>query len=238
MPLMNTRKRIQNQVLNNINPLHSDGFVVYPGAITVSDKLQEQLLKRCRKNARTIFNHHEDRNINDHKRQQCSLTRNTVKINEFLDQVEEMISENHPHLNSNNWVVIYSKAGCGDQASHCDYVPNNQLARIPDEVFPLALLVAIMPGTKIHIWKGSHRLAYLNRECLEEAEPVEKTTVYLNPGDVLVFRGDLVHAGAGYEDENVRVHTFLESPLYMRRRNSTFLVYKHGSDELREIITV
>lgn len=32
----------------------------------------------------------------------------------------------------------------------------------------------------------------------------------LNRGDVVVFRGDLVHAGAAYEELNHRVHCFLE----------------------------
>jgi hypothetical protein len=30
---------------------------------------------------------------------------------------------------------------------------------------------------------------------------------FLNPEDLLIFRGDLVHAGAGFDSLNVRIHT-------------------------------
>ena len=41
--------------------------------------------------------------------------------------------------------------------------------------------------------------------------------VPIAPGDVLLFRGDCWHAGAGYPKKNRRVHFYLSSPL--RRRN-------------------
>lgn len=38
------------------------------------------------------------------------------------------------------------------------------------------------------------------------------TRVWLNPGDLLVFRRDLVHAGCGYVEWNARLHIYLDPP--------------------------
>jgi hypothetical protein len=40
----------------------------------------------------------------------------------------------------------------------------------------------------------------------------------LKAGDALVFRGDLVHGGAAYEHDNVRVHGYLEPADFKRKK--------------------
>ena len=40
----------------------------------------------------------------------------------------------------------------------------------------------------------------------------------LQVGDVLVWRGDLVHAGAGYTAEHVRVHAYVDPPAHVYER--------------------
>jgi hypothetical protein len=49
--------------------------------------------------------------------------------------------------------------------------------------------------------------------------------VELELGDMLVWRGDLVHAGAGYDVEHVRVHAYIDTPdhIYRRPRGRTNL---------------
>ena len=47
-------------------------------------------------------------------------------------------------------------------------------------------------------------------------------TLTLNAGDLIIFRGDLSHAGAAYEEDNVRVHVYIDSPLYPREPGETF----------------
>ena len=37
-------------------------------------------------------------------------------------------------------------------------------------------------------------------------------------GDMLVWRGDLVHAGAGYAEEHVRVHAYVDPPSHIYQR--------------------
>ena len=40
--------------------------------------------------------------------------------------------------------------------------------------------------------------------------------ICLEPGDVLVFDGDVVHAGAAYRAPNTRVHVYLDVPSVKR----------------------
>ena len=60
----------------------------------------------------------------------------------------------------------------------------------------------------------------------EAAEAAEAPLlVELELGDMLVWRGDLVHAGAGYDVEHVRVHAYIDTPdhIYRRPRGRTNL---------------
>ena len=48
------------------------------------------------------------------------------------------------------------------------------------------------------------------------------TPLTLNPGDVLVMRGDTIHAGAGYVREHFgRLHCYLDNDAVRRTLNST-----------------
>ena len=44
----------------------------------------------------------------------------------------------------------------------------------------------------------------------------------LDPGDILVFDGDLEHAGAAYTDSNIRLHAYLDVSEYTRTPDSTY----------------
>jgi len=48
---------------------------------------------------------------------------------------------------------------------------------------------------------------------------------------MFIFRGDLVHAGAGYNDENIRLHVYLDSYLCPREPNRTYIISKHAPNE-------
>ena len=53
---------------------------------------------------------------------------------------------------------------------------------------------------------------------------------------MLIFRGDFVHAGSGYDTDNYRIHYYLDSPLVPRVANRTWLIDKSSHEELRRII--
>ena len=92
----------------------------------------------------------------------------------------------------------------GDQDRHVDEPPLF-MARFmagagrADADMPLSVLVALDAGAKLRVWPRGGGPPMLIR---------------LDLGEVLVFRGDLCHAGLGYRVENVRVHMYLYHPAY------------------------
>ena len=49
--------------------------------------------------------------------------------------------------------------------------------------------------------------------------------VQLEAGDILLFDGDVVHAGAAYAEKNTRLHVYLDLPgVAEHEANGTYLV--------------
>lgn len=98
----------------------------------------------------------------------------------------------------------------GQQPRHWD-VPDSEtgghlasLALAATDV-PLSVMVAIEPGAKLWIYPDG---------C--DSRDATALLVELEVGDVLVWRGDLVHAGAGYGVEHYRIHAYVDSPFFTR----------------------
>ena len=72
---------------------------------------------------------------------------------------------------------------------------------------PKGVIVALEHGTRLMV-----------RDCIREID----VSVWLAPGQVLVFDGDVVHGGAEYEYSNTRVHMYLEVPGITRRKGYTW----------------
>jgi ectoine hydroxylase-related dioxygenase (phytanoyl-CoA dioxygenase family) len=62
--------------------------------------------------------------------------------------------------------------------------------------------------------------------------------IEINKGDVLVFRADLVHAGSDYDEENIRLHLYLDSPYVKREPNKTWVIAEsyNTNEKLKDII--
>ena len=95
-------------------------------------------------------------------------------------------------------VSLHSLAGCEQQQFHTDY--DKHLVR-KAEAKPLGVLVALEDETSLVL---------------------QDRVVLLGAGDVLVFDGDLVHAGAAYEHGNTRLHLYLDVPCVHRAHNTTY----------------
>ena len=80
---------------------------------------------------------------------------------------------------------------------------------LPATDVPLSVMVAIEPGAKLWIYP-------------EGCDSSEDTALLVNleVGDVLVWRGDLVHAGAGYGVEHYRIHAYIDSPFFYREKGT------------------
>lgn len=89
----------------------------------------------------------------------------------------------------------------GDQAPHTDehrdrYDKWVRTHPHPSDA-PMSVMLAVMPGTRLRIL-ANDRWNILN----------------LKVGDVVVFRGDVLHNGLGYPTEHVRIHAYLYPPGY------------------------
>lgn len=99
-------------------------------------------------------------------------------------------------------VALYSSAGCEQQPWHVDFDPMCKKRKGEERVCIRDLRDSQKPkGVFWAIEEGSRLMV-----AGPDGESVE---VHLERGDVLIFDGDLVHAGAAYEKSNVRVHVYL-----------------------------
>lgn len=219
------------------DPLHTVGYKIFKAAVKIPESITQEAIQRSEK-AGYIFNHNESAR-NDHKRRQCTLSasNSSKRMKGFLGSLNQFISDNvSDSLKPSPWVVIHSKPGCQDQAAHCDYVPDSALAKVPNHQMPLAVLVSIMPGTCLNVWPNSIKLSTLSAKRVKKVKPIRCKVEKLNPGDMLVFRGDLAHAGSRYKNNNCRLHTFLDSDRVKRRPNRTWIVHTHGNKSIKNVI--
>ena len=96
------------------------------------------------------------------------------------------------------WRAIHSKAGCKEQRAHWDYPPDVVQrcgsGGLPARK-PASVIVALQDGAALIVFVGPRR---------------QRVPVVLYAGDVLVFEGDVEHAGAHYYMPNTRLHVYLD----------------------------
>jgi hypothetical protein len=206
------------------NEMESDGFLILPQFLNPKNLLK--ILEPYRKRTQYIFNGEE----NDHKRRQMSLSVDVIK--EFRDALLEL-----PFLTSAHcldyFVLLRSLPGCTRQLAHTDYIPDEELLTSTPETRPLLCVLALEDNTKLVVWPGSHKVIQGRGRSLA---PIEPRVVRLNAGDAIVFRADLVHAGAEYEEENIRVHCYIDSKAVQRNPNRTWIISKHADDLVQQKI--
>ncbi len=136
-----------------------------------------------------------------------------------------------PGRAAQDMVVLFSRAGCAAQTAHSDWPAGSldpRVAQLGDDGlfggFPAGCLLALEPDTALLVWPRS--------SCMVDppAPPadhyyatVPPTRVPLEPGDLLVFRADCVHAGAAYPGgSNVRLHAYADRRGIKRGKDETF----------------
>jgi hypothetical protein len=217
--------------------IHENGYQVIRGVLKVDERVLGSAQSACDKQAHVIFNHNEMNKRNDFKRRQRSLPLASQYMRQFDASVKKIIKESvNTDLIPTDPVIIHSRPGCQPQAAHCDYIPDETLKAVKDTQMPLAVLIALMPGTRLKVWPNSAHLALQEPDAIKKVKPIDCVEVALEPGDMLVFRGDFVHAGSGYEADNYRIHYYLDSPLVPRVANRTWLISESDNPELKRII--
>ena len=186
--------------------LHTHGFQVIPGLMTdcINDPLIAACKTRCHQDGEVIFNNVKlvGSRHNDKNRVQLAIDK-VVEAALFKSELTARLAPMFPRHTVDSMVVLMSKSMCKAQLEHTDYSPKT-LAGATDETMPLASLCALMDGTLFDVWPGAIRF--------DKTRSFNPMQIKLNKGDVLIFRGDLVHAGAAClgEMENVRIHAYLD----------------------------
>jgi hypothetical protein len=188
--------------------LHKHGFQVHAGLMKdhISDTLVELVKTRVLEDGVFIFNNHPDVNskANDKKRMQLNV--DFIKSREmtaFKKALIDHLTVLHPDHNVDSMVGLLSKIECASQLAHIDYTKeflSDVLSN--DHQIPLACLIALTDDTVFDVWPGAIRF--------DDSRKFKPMKVRLQAGDVLIFRGDLVHAGAGVEKANVRFHAYMD----------------------------
>jgi ectoine hydroxylase-related dioxygenase (phytanoyl-CoA dioxygenase family) len=166
-----------------------------------------------------IFNHDQfDRHdYNDNLRKQSGNLANQVTksatFSNFVTKMQALVHQNLPLLKCHDFVAIQSLPGCREQPMHRDYdISSSAFDNLTYSAYPCAAIIALQDGTRLPTWP-----------ILEDGSVV-RYVVELNEGDMLWFRGDLLHAGAEYEATNERIHVFLDSPRVKRTLNTTSII--------------
>lgn len=230
-----------NHAIDNerVYSLDVDGFEVIRGGFVVS----EDELKALKRHAMTmvpetdvIFNNAAaDDEANDKRRSQVEFKRfigTDVMMARMHERLNGMLLELYPSLKPNDMVILRSDPGCADQRSHTDYTWQDWRRRqqqgqtkrpkcsnkMVDAKVPLACVVAVMPSTYFDLWPGAINCF----DGVKDGRVFSHLRLVLNPGDLLIFRGDLVHAGAGFDLFNIRIHTYLDAMGVHRTKDTTF----------------
>lgn len=230
-------------VLEN-NDLHTQGFrvVKYEGGAAAIAKIQSSILMMMKRYHGYIADGEKDDDVpnyvsaifdnsvggaKDPNRLQMDLTTpanpSTIvadrlpggrsaatTIRDIISQLQRM----YPQLKPHDCSVLFSAAGGGIQAAHADY-PTKAFKSIRDENnVPLSVLIGLQNDTVIDLWPGAI-------EGGKHCEDVVPVRLHYNAGDMVIFRGDLTHAGAPFDHNNVRLHVYLDHPSVKRPSDHT-----------------
>ena len=202
--------------------LHIDGFEIISCGDVITGEIADELMDSGDTGS-IIFNKAKG---GDRKRSQTFIKNNKISksLRRWKRSIENALKHRYPNLIPNDMVVLKSVNGCEKQIAHCDYEQDLDFGMCPDDNIPLGCLICIMEGTTLDVWEKSHRLPCLGPKLTKNIDP--RTTIELEVGEMLVFRGDLVHAGSSYQSDNYRVHLFLDSGKVKRYKNRTWFMNK------------
>ena len=195
--------------------LHTDGYEIRKGWFPVSPEFIDTVNRRLAR-AGPIFNGAR----NDHRRRQATFPLKEAR------EFHEKLATAFPSHTVGGLVALESLPGCSRQAAHCDYVPTAELLASRDDDVPLLALLALEPHTYLDVWPASHRIIR-GAPTTRATAPALRKTLDLEPGDLVIFRGDLVHAGSAYDNRNIRLHAYLDSPAVPRVANRTWVIHQH-----------
>lgn len=223
-----------------LHDLHvTQGYVVLRGVLKefVNEEAVIAIRALADAEAERIFNggeaiREDEEDAGDGKRLQAPLEgvgRLQPLVREIRTAMRKKLLELFPEHRSRDFVALRSDEGCAEQPAHIDYLPKDFgvvvketetdiSGYISDERMPLACVLCLEEETTLDVWPwafGKH--FWDNRNSRFWFEKLE-----LSPGDMIIFRGDLVHGGSAYDVANLRLHCYLDHKDTKRTPNRTF----------------
>jgi hypothetical protein len=131
-----------------------------------------------------------------------NLDFDSIKIKElcvFKQTLINFLAVRHPDHNIVSMVAQLSKDGCAPQLAHTLCSPSDVFPN--DNHMPLGCLIALTETTMFDIWPRAIRF--------DGSDKIKPMTIKLSAGDVLMFRGDLVHASSSVTKANVKLFAHL-----------------------------
>ena len=217
----NPEADIERVVMEEV--LDQDGFQLYPKTFAISADLVEKLRHYAMNgNGEEVFNNAEAGDTsNDQRRSQIlfkSFMEENKELQELHDHLTMRVGSMFEKHSPQDMVILRSDPGCLPQRAHTDYTAA-AFRRVKGGNVPLACVIALMDDTYFDVWPGAIQCFNLPAG---DARVFHHRRLKLNAGDMLIFRGDLVHAGSAFSQFNIRLHMYLDIRGVRREPDTTF----------------
>jgi len=177
-----------------------EGFHVIPNFFP-NFSLAHVLKQRVRREASLgcIFNP-------DMKRKQIFFKDLSFHKEVLISEIMHRLSNVLPKREARDFVFLLSERNCKDQKKHADYNISEIQRKVEDDGvcggYPMGCILALEDNTYFNVWKGSINF--------DTSKHYAHERLCLKAGDLLLFRADLIHSGAAFVEDNLRVHCFLD----------------------------
>ena len=157
------------------------------------------------RHARGIFNDTMEARPDSKRLQRRVIAWRYPLCEDLLSQLSSALMRAVPTHHPTAFYLIGSKSGCPEQHLHTD-VSKTYIQEISDseKPFPFQVLVFVDTAGGALTVKLASGLQTVNFEF----------------GDIVVFHGGMVHAGAAYATENVRLHFYMDVKGISREENT------------------
>jgi len=193
----------------NLKTLDTEGFVVIKHAINIPTDVYNEIVVQINTQS-TNFRNDNEKSEDDKKRYRTDLQTDKPCVQTFDKNttvlLTDIINKINPESRVYPWRIFKSVSGCQNQLAHCDFHQHKDFLKYYDSNAILSVILALERSTKFHVWPKS--INSIN-PTKQKPSHIKRSTINMNAGDIIIFRGDLIHAGAGYFRDNYRMHCFL-----------------------------
>ena len=154
------------------------------------------------------------KNVSDPFRQQHVITSSRLAV-ALDDAIRPSLNQFNAAWTPRKWVVIWSSPGGERQQIHRDYLSSEMSDEEDPTRLPASAIIALDKPARLATY-GYNR----TRAMIEEEK------IHMIPTNRLViFRGDVIHCGMEYTEDNCRLHCYLDVPGTKYEPNVTDIVY-------------